>query len=318
MPHRRPRHARRLAPLAAAAALLLAHAAAGQEQAPTATPSADATDRSLVHPDDRLTLDTAALARRPWTIQVEPMLWWTSPGGKIRLPGTSEGAASSDRVRVERLNLDTPRFSPAAEVHIDAEPWRFSLSAGAFSLSREETTADRSFQLGDVAVSEGDMLDTDFDYVTAELTVGRLMYRHDFAAASKQPEDAVPVLLSLYGLGGLRLYDLDIAVRDITTGVESASQQFYVEPILGVRAELDIDRDYGLDLQISGGYYADSDRSVSSLDIIVGFRWTPTPNIGWQIGWRQILTWMEDGEGASEFEYSGGLAGLYTGVVIRF
>lgn len=320
MTHRPPHHPSRAA--AAAALLLLATLPAPAQTAPQPAPAAAATqptDEPLSR-DIRLTLDTATLARRPWTVQIEPMLWWTSPGGKLRLPGAGGGSANSDgdSVRIERLNLDTPRFSPAGEVHIDADPWRFTLNAAAFSLSREQTTADDSFVLGDVAVTSGDMLDTDFDYVTAELTVGRLIYRHDFAAASRRPTSAVPTLLSVYALGGLRLYDTDIAVRNITTGVESSSQQTFVEPIIGLRTELDIDRDYSIDLQISGGYYADSDRSVSSLDIIVGFKWTPTPNVGWQIGWRQILTWMQDGEGAAEFEYSGGLAGLYTGVVIRF
>lgn len=307
-----PRRTPSLLALTPAAVLALAAAASGQETSPAA--AADL--QQEFHVGD-LTLTAALNDQRPWRVQIEPMLWWTSPSGKLRLPGAG-GAASGDKVRVERLNLDTPRFSPAGEVHINADAWRFSFSAGAFSLSRDETTADASFQLGDVDVVEGDTLETDFDYMTAEVTAGYRFYRRDFAAHSEKPENAVPVLLSLYGLGGVRVYDLDIHVANHTRGGAAASDQFFVEPILGLRAELEIDHDFTIDLQISGGVYADSDRSVSSLDIVVGFAWQPTEHFGWQIGWRQILTWMEDGEDDAAFEYDGGLAGLYTGVVIRF
>jgi hypothetical protein len=255
-------------------------------------------------------------AGRPWSVQVEPMLWGTSPSGKLRLPGGSGG--EGDEVEIAELNLDTPRASPLGKVSFKADEWLVSFSGAAFSLSREETPADTAFRLGDVEVGVGDALDVDFDYATAEVSIGRRVYWRDFNGFSLDPASGTPVRLSVYALGGLRLYDLDAAVRNVTDGGFASSQQVFIEPMIGGRAIADLAEDFAIDLQVSGGYYADSDRSVSSLDISLGFVWRPHDNVGVQLGWRQLLSWMEDGDDASLFSYNGGLAGLYTGVVITF
>lgn len=221
-------------------------------------------------------------------------------------------------MRLERLNLDTPRFSPLGEVHINADPWLVSFSGAAYSLSRDETFADRTFRIGDVSVTEGDLLDVDFDYASAELTVGRRIYHRDFLTLSADPAMGTPIALTIYALGGVRLYDIDVSVRNASAGGISASQQFFVEPILGAKAVAEVAEDFTIDLQVSGGFYADSDRSASSLDISLAFTWRPHENVGVQLGWRQLLSWLEDGEGAGEFSFNGGLAGLYTGVVVSF
>lgn len=295
---------------------LSAAAAQGpQAGAVEAAPAAEPADGS-----PRLTLNADAdpmETHRRWTVQFEPSAWWTSPGGKLRLPGTA-ASGGGDEVRVERLNLDTPRFSPLGEVHVNADPWLVSFSGAAYSLSRDETFADRTFRIGDVPVTAGDLLGVDFDYVTAELTVGRRIYHRDFLSLSAAPSMGTPISLTIYALGGVRVYDLDVSVRNISTGGMSASQQFFVEPILGAKAVADVAEDFTIDLQISGGFYADSDRSASSLDISLAFTWRPHENVGVQLGWRQLLTWLEDGDGADEFSYKGGLAGLYTGVVVSF
>ncbi len=301
---------------------LSAAAARGQEAgaAEAATP-AEPADGS---PRPSLNASTEHMeSHRRWTVQFEPSAWWTSPGGRLRLPGTSGGggeggSGGGDEVRLERLNLDTPRFSPLGEVHINADPWLVSFSGAAYSLSRDETFADRTFRIGDVSVTEGDLLDVDFDYASAELTVGRRIYHRDFLTLSADPAMGTPIALTIYALGGVRLYDIDVSVRNASAGGISASQQFFVEPILGAKAVAEVAEDFTIDLQVSGGFYADSDRSASSLDISLAFTWRPHENVGVQLGWRQLLSWLEDGEGAGEFSFNGGLAGLYTGVVVSF
>ena len=47
-------------------------------------------------------------------------------------------------------------------------------------------------------------------------------------------------------------------------------------------------------------------------------QWRPHPNVGVQIGWRQVAYWLNDGEGEDEFEYNGRMAGIQGGLVIRF
>jgi len=71
---------------------------------------------------------------------------------------------------------------------------------------------------------------------------------------------------------------------------------------------------------VSGGAWAEANRSVFSFDMSVAFRWEPSRNFGVEVGWRQMLLIMQDGEEGTveEFEYTGGVAGLFAGVVVRF
>ena len=264
-----------------------------------------------------------------WTIQVEPVLWYVAPSGKVRLPvasgnGPGSFTTAGDEVRLERLNLDSPRFEPAGEVHLSAERWRFSFSGATYGIDRD-TTADSSFRLGSVVVAPGDALNVDFSLTTVELTAGYCIWDRVFSGPfhTQRPDNAVDSLARLYILGGARIhsasFDLQRLSGSTPTPPSSASaDEFFGEPIVGARLEIEIADDFTLDMQLSGGVLPLGDKSSYSFDILVGFQWRPIENLGIQIGYRQLLYSLADGEDASEFKYTGRLAGLFAGIVLRF
>lgn len=258
-----------------------------------------------------------------WKVSFEPRLWWTSPSGELKLPaasGTGPGAFadSGDTVEVGQLNLDTPRLAPSGEVHIAAERWRFAFSGAAYSLDRDNTPADSAFRIGAVELSPGEPMAVRFEYSTFEVNAGYEAFSWDFAAACAKPENAIDVTMRLIALGGVRLHDVSFEVSSLADGTSTGTDQLFIEPLGGVRAEFDIFQDFSFDLQVTGGAWIESDRSVYSVDMVVAFRWRPTPRVGLEFGWRQMLYSLSDGEDASEFEYVGGMAGVFTGVVVRF
>jgi hypothetical protein len=261
-----------------------------------------------------------------WTVKFEPRVWWVSPNGEVKLPaasGTGPGAFtdSGQAVDVSRLNLDTPRLSAAGEVEIAADRWRFAFSAGGFSLSRDETIADAPFRIGSVEVAPGERLSTRMDYSTFELTIGYEVWSRDFRNTSRQPENAVEANLRVILLSGGRIHDFDIDVESLDDGTIAGTDQMFFEAMGGGRLESELFDRFNLAFQASGGLWVEADRSVFSFDMQVLFRWEPTDHIELEIGWRQILMKMTDGQedgGVDEFEFTGGMAGLFAGIVVRF
>lgn len=300
-----------------------------------ATPSGDVAPDHAATPDTtdpHLPPGTAAFdaGTTRWTVQIEPLAWWVSPSGDVRLParsgtgGPSGGgfADSGDKVDFASLNLDTPRLSPTGELHVSGGRWRFTFSGGSFSLERDDTPSEDAFRIGSVNVAAGDPLNVDFTFTTAELSVGYCVWGRDFfndSLESGRPGDRVtPFEARVYVLGGVRGYETDLSVRNLASGEEADFDGFFAEPILGTRIELEINEVFTVDAQVSVGYYGDSDKSSASLDIAAGFMYYPHPNVGIQIGWRQVAYNLTDGEGLDEFEYTGRVAGLYAGFVVRF
>jgi len=246
-----------------------------------------------------------------WTIEVNPRLWWVSPSGDLQLPGST-----APKVRIETLDLDTPEFTPAGSLAIHADRFRFSFFGSSYSRDAR-FNAGSAFQLGTLNVSAGDDVRSMFDLGIYELTLGYRFYRRGFAIARLNPADCAHLLLDLYVVGGARMYDLDIEVERpgvATTGTD----QFFIEPIAGLRSELAITHDFAINLQLDGGGFGDSDRSSFSFNISIDFQWRPISWLGVQIGWRQTLYSFSDGEGASTFEYDGAMAGLFAGLSLRF
>ncbi len=247
-----------------------------------------------------------------WTIHAEPIAWWVSPSGKIKLPG----AGASDRVFVSDLNLDTPRVSPAGELQIRADRFSFNFSASAFSLERDDTTADDAFTIGDVGVTPGDALDVDFDFATYQFTVGYRFDPIDLTGRSDDPASALDAVLAIELLAGARATDIGLDVRSGSSA--SSADQIWLEPIIGARVDLRVLEQLSVDLGVSAGGFSTGDASSASLDIDVAFRYHPTDNVGVEFGWRQLGFALSDGSGDAEFEYDGRMAGVYAGVVIRF
>jgi hypothetical protein len=259
-----------------------------------------------------------------WSVQVEPSFWYVTPSGDVTLPassGTGGFTTPGDSVPVGRLNLDSPRFEPAGEIHLSGGRWRMTFSGATFSLERDGAIADSSFRLGSVEVSPGDPMDVKMDFTTVELTGGYLIWGRVFSsgAHTQQPQKAVKSLARVYLMGGGRFYDVGFDFAR-TTAVQATAEadEFFGEPIVGVRAEVELARDFTLDVQVTGGGLPAGDSTSYSVDVQAGFLWRPHPNVGVQIGYRQLAYWLSDGEGEDEFEYDGRLAGLFAGLVIRF
>jgi hypothetical protein len=264
----------------------------------------------------------ARLIDPAWTVQAEPSVWYVAPSGKVKLPvksGSGPGSFTTegDEVRLERLNLDSPRFEPTGELHLSFDRWRVTFSASTFDLERTATTADTSFRLGSVAVAAGDIFSTELELTTVEVTGGYRLWGRDFRAGSRHPEDAVDGVVRVYALAGARFYDLSFDFARAAGGSAGASE-FFGEPIAGIRGEAVLAQDFTLDVQVSGGGFALSDSSSYSIDVLAGFQWRPTRHVGVQIGYRQLAYGLASDDGPDEFSYRGRLAGLYAGLVIRF
>jgi hypothetical protein len=257
--------------------------------------------------------EAPASVSNPWTIKLDPMVWWVSPAGDLKLP--AQGAVAGGSVGLSTLDLDTPEISPAGAASLYVENFRFSFFGSAYS--REASgTADSAFQLGDVQVTAGDEFDVDFDFGFYEVSLGYRFLHHNWKESSANPAEAADVAIDLYGLVGGRLYDLDISFA--SAGSESGTDQFFADVIAGVRAELTIIRDFSINVQASGGGMGDSDRSSYSFDIQVFGEWRPFQNVGVLFGWRHTQFTFEDGDGPEKFEYDGSVAGVFGGVSIRF
>jgi hypothetical protein len=246
-----------------------------------------------------------------WTVQISPRVWYLSPGGKIRLPG----AGPSNQVKVNDLDLDQARAWPAGEIALKSGDWRFGLAAGHFGLNRETTVA-AGFQLGDVTVDAGSRVRTELEWTNVQVTGGYRLYTHDFGAADANPSRHV---LRLDGLLGARFTDLSVNFDRLGgPPARDSADALWIEPIAGAHLEIQIARDFSVDLEVTGGGQPFGDTTAYSLDAVVGFTWRVVDGVGVQIGWRQVVHSLKDGEGVAEFGHRGSFAGLFGGVVIRF
>jgi len=257
--------------------------------------------------------EQAALTEAPesaWSIQIEPAVWFAGFEGDLGVPGGSGTIDAGD------LNLDSPRLSPAGEVHLRRGRWRLTL--GGFGFSIDQTAflpvADR---IAGIALAAGDRVGTELDLNSFEATVGFDLW----SRALGERADGGPMLIAtISALGGVRLYDLDVNLRISAGGMETSAggDQFFAEPIGGLKAELEIADRFSVDIQISAGYIDTGGTSSNSFDLILGFMWRPVAHVGAQMGYRLLTFDLEDGSGPGRLILDGSLAGLYWGVVVRF
>jgi opacity protein-like surface antigen len=273
------------------------------------------------------------LADQPakWTVRIEPKLWFAAPSGKLRLPGASGGtppvlvrgddpppmSTDSGRVRLDSLDTDRTRLSPAGDVRIGAGDWLFSFSGANYEISLDSVTADEPFRFAGVDLAAGDVFSIDFEIGLYELSAGYRVWNKDFRTDSSSPSAAANLVMNLYVLGGVRFYDATINFAS-AGGASSGFDDLFIEPLIGARLETALTEQFGIEVQTSVGYLPGDDKSSFSVDIVAGFYWRPTPNLGVVLGYRQLAYELEDGEDAAKFEYEGRLAGLFTGVEIRF
>lgn len=253
-----------------------------------------------------------------WTVEIRPRAWYLSPSGDVRLPDA--GGTQSPLVKVNDLDLDEPKLEPAGEISLQSGPWRFGFGAATYSTDVDKT-ASSAFRLGAVSVTPGQTFRTEMDFTTAQVQAGYGLFEHDFGAEDGWAGRTVG---RLHVLGGARFYDLSLAFSRIAGGpaARTAEDGFWVEPYVGAHGELQVVRDFSLDLDISGGAQPFGDDTSWSVDLAVAFSWRPgcagVDGLAVQIGWRQLLFDLQNGADAEEFRFDGGFAGLFFGAVIRF
>jgi hypothetical protein len=247
---------------------------------------------------------------QPWTVQIEPSTWFVAPGGSLRLPGAP---VTAGRIRMELVNLDSPRLSPFGEVHFRTGEWRFAASGTALTLQDRGAIYDRTDWFGPIRVRPGEQVFSTIEFATAELNLGYRIPIPDTLVG----QGGRDFRGSLEAIGGMRLYDL--MFRFETPHATTSHSDFFLEPIVGVRYTMEVRERFNIDVQVSvGGFDDGGHRNTFSWDIMSGFSYRPVENVGVQIGYRQLAYNLASGGGEDRFHHRGAIAGLFGGVVIRF
>jgi hypothetical protein len=280
--------------MAGAACLLITGAAAIAQQAGTeADQKADAAA-------------VKGIRIETWVVEFEPSAWFGSPGGELKLPGGGQTLDLSD------INLDSPRLSPAAELNLWSGDWRFSLSGTYLEEQDRAAIASRAGQLGSVAFAAGDRTAASLSFWEAEATVGKLITLPEALRGGGKNFNS-----NLEILGGMRMYGVEFDFAAPSGSVSSSD--FFGHPLIGLKYTMNIAEQFTIDAQVDVGYFTDGgDRSAFGYDILVGFMWRPTENVGVQVGYRDLAYTLESGSGPHKFEWQGAVQGLFVGAVLRF
>lgn len=255
---------------------------------------------------------------RLWNVQAELSYWYVALSGDVTLPGSA-----SDEVSFDDLNLDSAEGALMAELHIRRDRWRFSANAYDVSSSGDATVTDSVLTVGDAIAFGGETVSSSVDLTSFELTAS---YRFFESARERRFDGRYKSVSSLDAVVGVRFYDLDIEFDvDLSTRTsvfltpsEAGAEQLFAHPVVGLRWEWEIHEQFDVNVQSTIGGWSLGDNTSYSWDIMVGFAWRPTPNFGAQIGYRNQFFHFEDTQSAGDFEWSGGVAGVYAGAVIRF
>ena len=219
-------------------ALVLA-AAAAHGQADAQPTDAQASEEQKADAEALKTIRT-----EKWIVGFEPSAWYGGPGGDIKLPGGGESVSLSD------INLDSPRLSPAAELHLWSGDWRFALGGSYIEEHDRGSTASDSGQLGSVAFAAGDQLDSSLTFWEVEATVGKLIRLPATLTGNGRNFNS-----NLELFGGMRLYgtDFDFAAP---SGSVSTSQTFG-HPLVGIKYTMNLVEQFTIDVQFDIGYFTD-------------------------------------------------------------
>lgn len=257
-----------------------------------------------------------------WNLQAEISFWYVAPSGDLTLPGTTAGAAGAE-ASFEDLNLDSAEGSAMVELHLRRDRWRLSGNIYSLGAEGETTVTDSVFQLGDAIAFGGERVTSAVDLTSFELTAG---YRFYEDAASRGHTGVYKSVSALDAVVGVRFYDVDASFNvDLSTRTsvfltpsQAEASQLFAHPVVGLRWEWELYQQFDINVQSTIGGWSLGDNTSYSWDIMVGLGWRPHPNFGGQIGYRNQFFQLEDGQGRGTFEWSGGVAGLYAGAVLRF
>ena len=289
--------------------LLACSSVLAAEPAPEAQPTQEQTQATASGADAPAQGTSPALAekKREWVFQFDPNAWYAGISGSVRIRGTPPSAGAA---KINDMNLDQPQLTPAGELSVRVEKWRFGLGTFFFNQNRLQTMAT-SGQEGAVIYTPGQQLSSKMSWNEYEPQVGYEIWRRD-----PQPEDAVQFLPRLELFGAARLDDMKFS---FSQGAVSDSQsQFFAQAIAGVHFSMDIAEQFSINLETSAGGWPGGSQYAWSWDITVGFKWRPIPNVGVLVGYRNMVGQYQDGTGNEQFSYRGGIAGIFFGATIRF
>lgn len=260
-----------------------------------------------------------------FTISIEPSVWFAGASGSVKMPGSGsapapvngpQAAELGDRIKLDRIGFDDPHASPAGEVNIGYDRWRFTLRGFGFSMDDNSTVSD-SGSLGEVDFAPGDNLYGAIDAAVFEAQAGYRVFEH--VARPRQNGDGYVFRFYADALGGARFYDVDMQFEQFDTlNGTNSFDDVWVEPTIGAKIGVELYEQFDIDVEVNFGVGPFGDHSSWSWDVIAGFQWRPVENLGIQIGYRNLAFNLQDGDGADEFEWDGMLAGLYFGAVIKF
>lgn len=246
-----------------------------------------------------------------YKLRFEPSVYYAAPGGKLRLPGAPSNV---DSARLENLDLDVPRTSPFLEIHARADDWRISVSGFDVTLRDRGSVQTQSGVIGSLAYSAGDQLTSSMTFATGEVVLAHELGAPESLSGRKDPDFCI----GFEAYGGFRFYDLTFDIRG--PGGSITADQFFLQPIGGVKATMSIINRFTFDVSIgAGGFVEGAGKHSHSFDIVAGFMYRPLgENFGVQVGYRLFIFDLQSGSESSRFEYRGAVAGLYAGLVLRF
>ncbi|MDX2016996.1 MAG: hypothetical protein SFY95_05060 [Planctomycetota bacterium] len=246
-----------------------------------------------------------------WRLQIEPSIWYASPGGKLKLPGAS---GAPEKVDLKDINLDSPRVSPLGRIHIYRDDFRISISGMSYSSDRNFIAA-KAGQQGNVTYNAGDLMQASYDFATADLT-GAWRFLNEIALPNR--DGSIPIGATLDVALGARIFDLSARVSRVG-GASTGVDEFFAQPVAGLRFSIGLLEHFTIDVTSNVGYMSGGDRSSSSWDIVAAFTWNATENLGLQVGYRNLSYNLKAGpKGVGRFESSGSMAGLLFGLSLRF
>jgi len=241
-----------------------------------------------------------------WRVQVEPILWFPSLAGDLKV-------ASRRSFAVDSLDMDDPQLTPAGQVKLrtGAEPgsWWFVFSGFGFGIDGTES-AGSSITAGGLDFDRGDRVSYDFELTSFEFTAEYVL-----PPILNRPDDEVRLGFNIYA--GARVYDVDVTIGE-PGGDEVGRDNYWFEPILGVRMLMELPRGFAIDLSVDGGWFSSGDDESSSWDLMVAFLWRFHSHGFAEIGFRHFSPYLSTGSGDDEFEFDGRLAGLWASVGFTF
>lgn len=259
------------------------------------------------------------LAPATLKLSAEPALWYMAPGGDIRFPTTT--GAPTQEVNGDDINMDSPRLSPFFELNINAPRWGATFRGVTMSANSRGFTPSAAVQLGDTLLASGAQAQTSLDYLQleAEARLAIFPYWQDLPETrATKPWQTFDHRFDV--VAGVRLMDFSLDVTQTISGTTSpvaSADETYIMPYAGIKGSVLIEEKLSMDITTNmGGIGGFGGQTGFAWDIMVGFQYHLTPNLGAQIGYRQTLFRLSDSD--TQFRWNGAQAGLYFGVVGRF